>query len=468
MPQRITATAAALDLLERLRAEHGDLIIHISGGCCDGSSPMCLRAADLPASPHDVELGALAGVPSRDRRRSGPPLAAPRASTSTPPPAPPAASRSRRSRTCTSPPRRPMGRHVDASLLWWAVRDSWGGSSPTTRSRSIAPIPDAHAPPPDSRRPIAGLRHLGGAMPEAVIVDAIRTPIGRAMKGTLRDVRADDLAAIPLRALVERNPDVDFGKTNDIMMGCGFPDHEQGYNIGRNAALLAGHRSPCAGAHGEPLLRILAAGHPDGLPRHQGGRRRSVHRGGRGVRVARCGHDASRDEPAHRRHERHGIQRVHPHGAHGRERGRALQGQPRVPGRVCGALAAARVGGARQRPLRQRDRGRRYPRGPRRRRQRRRSAHGHARRRAASGHDRGDAGQAQAGLQARWHGDRGQRVPAQRRRRSRAGDVRGPGRASSASSPARASSRPRWRRSARRSWASARSWRSGRCSRRPA
>ena len=63
MPQRITATAAALDLLERLRAEHGDLIVHISGGCCDGSSPMCLRAADLPASPHDVRLGALADVP---------------------------------------------------------------------------------------------------------------------------------------------------------------------------------------------------------------------------------------------------------------------------------------------------------------------------------------------------------------------------------------------------------------------
>jgi acetyl-CoA C-acetyltransferase len=77
-------------------------------------------------------------------------------------------------------------------------------------------------------------------MPEAVIVDAIRTPIGRAMKGTLRDVRADDLAAVPLRALVERNAGVDFGETNDILMGCGFPDGEQGYNIGRNAALLAG------------------------------------------------------------------------------------------------------------------------------------------------------------------------------------------------------------------------------------
>jgi acetyl-CoA C-acetyltransferase len=77
-------------------------------------------------------------------------------------------------------------------------------------------------------------------MSEAVIVDAIRTPIGRAIKGTLRDIRADDLAAIPLRALVERNPGVDFAETTDVMMGCGFPDHEQGYNVGRNAVLLAG------------------------------------------------------------------------------------------------------------------------------------------------------------------------------------------------------------------------------------
>jgi acetyl-CoA C-acetyltransferase len=77
-------------------------------------------------------------------------------------------------------------------------------------------------------------------MSEAVIVDAIRTPIGRAVKGTLRDIRADDLAAIPLRALVERNPEVNFKETDDVMMGCGFPDHEQGYNVGRNALLLSG------------------------------------------------------------------------------------------------------------------------------------------------------------------------------------------------------------------------------------
>jgi len=77
-------------------------------------------------------------------------------------------------------------------------------------------------------------------MPEAVIVDAVRTPIGRAAKGSLKDVRADDLAAVPLRALMERNPGVDFTETDDVMMGCGFQIGEAGYNVGRNAALLAG------------------------------------------------------------------------------------------------------------------------------------------------------------------------------------------------------------------------------------
>jgi acetyl-CoA C-acetyltransferase len=77
-------------------------------------------------------------------------------------------------------------------------------------------------------------------MPEAVIVDAIRTPIGRAGKGSLRSVRADDLAAIPLRALIERNPELEQSSIGDIMMGCGFCEGEQGYNVGRVAGLLAG------------------------------------------------------------------------------------------------------------------------------------------------------------------------------------------------------------------------------------
>ena len=77
-------------------------------------------------------------------------------------------------------------------------------------------------------------------MPEAVIVDAIRTPIGRAGRGSLKTVRADDLAAIPIRALIERNPEVDFAETTDVMMGAASGLGEQGYNVGRNAALLAG------------------------------------------------------------------------------------------------------------------------------------------------------------------------------------------------------------------------------------
>jgi acetyl-CoA C-acetyltransferase len=77
-------------------------------------------------------------------------------------------------------------------------------------------------------------------MPEAVIVDAIRTPIGRAIKGSLKSVRADDLASIPLKAILERNPQLDSSTIVDVMMGCGFAEGESGYNIGRNASLLAG------------------------------------------------------------------------------------------------------------------------------------------------------------------------------------------------------------------------------------
>src|SRR5437764_10623234 len=77
-------------------------------------------------------------------------------------------------------------------------------------------------------------------MTEAVIVDAIRTPIGRAFKGSLKTVRADELAATPIRALIERNRDVDFAETVDVLVGAASGVGEQGYNVGRNAALLAG------------------------------------------------------------------------------------------------------------------------------------------------------------------------------------------------------------------------------------
>ena len=77
-------------------------------------------------------------------------------------------------------------------------------------------------------------------MSDAVIVDAVRTPIGRAVKGSLKDVRADDLAAVPLRALLERNPLLDPATIDDVMMGAASGEGEQGYNVARNASILAG------------------------------------------------------------------------------------------------------------------------------------------------------------------------------------------------------------------------------------
>jgi|TARA_B110000879_G_C11183041_1_gene519604 3-oxoadipyl-CoA thiolase len=76
-------------------------------------------------------------------------------------------------------------------------------------------------------------------MNEAFICDAIRTPIGR-YAGSLSTVRADDLGAIPLRALIERNPSVDWQKVDDIYYGCANQAGEDNRNIARMSALLSG------------------------------------------------------------------------------------------------------------------------------------------------------------------------------------------------------------------------------------
>ena len=77
-------------------------------------------------------------------------------------------------------------------------------------------------------------------MPEAVIVATNRTPIGRAYKGSLIDVRADDLAGIAIAGLMARVPEFAPDMVVDAMVGCGLTHHEQGYNLGRIAALLGG------------------------------------------------------------------------------------------------------------------------------------------------------------------------------------------------------------------------------------
>ena len=76
-------------------------------------------------------------------------------------------------------------------------------------------------------------------MPDAYICDAVRTPIGR-YGGALSSVRADDLAAVPIRALVERNPDVDWSELDDVILGCANQAGEDNRNLARMAGLLAG------------------------------------------------------------------------------------------------------------------------------------------------------------------------------------------------------------------------------------
>ena len=79
MTGRVDITARAAETVARLAAVHGPVVLHLSGGCCDGSSPMCLPAGELPPGPGDTLLGEVAGTPvyvdaEQDRRWGHPAL----------------------------------------------------------------------------------------------------------------------------------------------------------------------------------------------------------------------------------------------------------------------------------------------------------------------------------------------------------------------------------------------------------
>ncbi|MDR7009149.1 MULTISPECIES: 3-oxoadipyl-CoA thiolase [Paraburkholderia] len=84
-------------------------------------------------------------------------------------------------------------------------------------------------------------------MNDAYICDAIRTPIGR-YGGALKDVRADDLGAVPIKALIERNPGVDWRAVDDVIYGCANQAGEDNRNVARMSALLAGLPADAPGA----------------------------------------------------------------------------------------------------------------------------------------------------------------------------------------------------------------------------
>ena len=69
--ERVVATAAARALVAEIRSEHGAILFHQSGGCCDGSSPMCYPAGDFRIGTHDIHLGDIDGVPVYIGRAQG-------------------------------------------------------------------------------------------------------------------------------------------------------------------------------------------------------------------------------------------------------------------------------------------------------------------------------------------------------------------------------------------------------------
>src|SRR5258705_9571775 len=93
-------------------------------------------------------------------------------------------------------------------------------------------------------------------MSEAYICDYVRTPIGR-YAGALSSVRADDLAAIPIKALIDRNPNVDWSELDDVILGCANQAGEDNRNLARMAGLLAGLPDSSGGA---TLNRLCGSG----------------------------------------------------------------------------------------------------------------------------------------------------------------------------------------------------------------
>ena len=94
-------------------------------------------------------------------------------------------------------------------------------------------------------------------MPRAVIVDAVRTPIGRAFKGSLAQLRPDEMGAFVVDALLDRNPEVDPALVEDVVCGVGLPQGLQGFNMGRIIALLS-ERLPL-GTNGVTVSRYCAS-----------------------------------------------------------------------------------------------------------------------------------------------------------------------------------------------------------------
>ena len=274
----------------------------------------------------------------------------------------------------------------------------------------------------------------------AVIVDAVRTPLGRRL-GLLRDWHPVDLAAEVLRALVTRN-DLDPAAVDDVIFGCFSQVGEQALNVARSAALAAGFPESVPGHHRRPPVRVVAAGHPLRGPGGDGRRLRRGDRGRGGVDEPGAdglGHP-QRAGPALRPHRPPALPAgggPRPPGDRGRAHRRGVGPVPGRPRRLQPGQPPAGGGGHRRGPVRPGDRARPGRLHPGQGRDARRRGH-------PPRHQPGGAGRAQARLRERGP-DHGRQLVPDHRRGGRGPDhERGPGRRPRASRPGPAWPRSRW------------------------
>ena len=277
------------------------------------------------------------------------------------------------------------------------------------------------SPPPEAGE---GARHQEPSMKQlqdAYIVAATRTPIGRSHRGFFRNTRPDDLLATTLRAALAQVPGLDPKAIEDIICGCAIPEAQQGLNVARIGAVLAGLPNQRRRHHGQPLLRFGPVGGADGgrpHPRRRGrgddrGRRREHEHGADDGQLALA---VALDLQARRSKARHRLR----HGPHGREGGAAVEGEPRGAGRLRAAVAPARAGGAAGRRVRRRDhadRGDGRVAGPGDGEVPMQDPHREPRRRRAPRHHPRRPGQAAHGVRRARHGHRRQQLADFRRRR---------------------------------------------------
>jgi acetyl-CoA acyltransferase len=107
---------------------------------------------------------------------------------------------------------------------------------------------------------------------DVYIVAATRTPIGKAPRGVFKDTRPDDLLVHAIASAMAQVPTLDPASINDAIVGCAFPEGEQGMNMARIAVLLAGPAQHGRWRHHQPLLRIRYYSSFNGCQRHCHGR----------------------------------------------------------------------------------------------------------------------------------------------------------------------------------------------------